>query len=113
MKNKGDSQLGRLLAFALSAVSIGFCIVAYFYGKEIATLPADRHQGGQGFALNAPLMMYGAASLPFCYIGLLFLIAAIWRKWKEILRFPNPITFVFLLPGLLITASIIQMVISG
>jgi len=112
--NEGkESSSGRLIAFGLSAVSIGFFAVAYFYGREIATLPADRHQGGQGMALNAPLMMYGAASLPFCYLGLLFLIASFWGKWKEIIRFPNPITLAFLLPGLLISASIVQMLISG
>ncbi|WPJ95403.1 hypothetical protein SH580_18445 [Coraliomargarita algicola] len=110
---EGNSQLGRLLAFGLSAASIGFASIAYFYGKEIATLPADRFEGGHGFSLNAPLMMYGAASLPFCYIGLLFLIAAVWGKWKEIIRFPNLITLVFLLPGILISASIVLMLIKG
>jgi len=113
MKKEKEGSLGRLIAFGLSAVSLGFFAIAYFYGKEIATLPADRHQGGQGFALNAPLMIYGAASLPFCYLGLLFFVASIWGRWKEIIRFPNPITFAFLLPGLLISASIILMLAPG
>lgn len=110
---EGNSQLGRLLAFGLSAASIGFASIAYFYGKEIATLPVDRFEGGQGFSLNAPLMMYGAASLPFCYLSILFLFASIWGKWKEIVRFPNLITVLFLLPGVLITVSIIQMLAFG
>ena len=113
MKTGKENTSGRLIAFGLSAVAFGFFVVAYFYGREIATVPADRHQGGQGFALNAPLMMYGAASLLFCYLGLLFLIVSIWGKCKEIIRFPNPITIVFLLPGLLISASILQMLLQG
>lgn len=110
---EGNRQLVRILAFGLSAASIGFASIAYFYGIEIATLPVDRFEGGQGFSLNAPLMMYGAASLPFCYISFLALIASIWGKWSEIMRFPNLITVTFLLPGMLITASIFQMVTFG
>jgi hypothetical protein len=113
MKKRSEGSFERLVAFGFSAASIGFFTVAYFYGKEISTLPSDRFQGGQGFALNAPLMMHGASSLLLCFFGAIFLIDSIWRKWKEILRFPNPITLLFLLPGLLISARIVQVLIMG
>jgi hypothetical protein len=113
MKKGNEGSLERLVAFGLTAGSFGFLTVAYFYGKEIATLPAYHHQGGQGFALNAPLMMYGAAGLPLCFFGSLFLIGLIWRKWREVFRFPNPLTLLFLLPGLLVSARIVQVLTMG
>lgn len=107
-----DSAI-RLIAFGLSAVSIGFVSVAYFIGRAIANIPDERLQGGQGFALHSPIMLYGAASLPFCYLGLIFLFLSIRGGWKNLLRFPNLITGLFLLPGVLITAIVIQVILTG
>ena len=46
MKKRKEGSFERLVAFGFSAASVGFFTVAYFYGREISTLPSDRFQGG-------------------------------------------------------------------
>lgn len=105
---ESGKKLGRLLAFGLSAASFGFLCVAFFYGREIIDMPQKHFQGGQGMALNAPIILCGMCGLPLCYSGTIFLLSSTGRKWKEVKRFPNPLTLVFLTPGALVSALLLK-----
>jgi len=101
-------QLGRFIAFGCSAISFGLISYAFIYGRFFA----ERGEGGGGFAMNSPIMLYVLGSLPFCYLGAMFLIASLWKNWGNIKRFPTPLTLLFLTPGLLITLTIAKAVIA-
>lgn len=83
----------------MAATSFGFAVVAMAYGIEIGKLPADRFQGGHGFALNGPFMMYGAGCLFFALLGTLHFVTVVGFRWRRLLLFPNFLTAFMLLPG--------------
>lgn len=99
LPRKWDGNLISWAGLLFAGSSFYFIALVFAYALEIRKLPADRFEGGPGFALSGPVMLYGAVGI-FCgLVAAFLLLIALLQYGRKSARAPNFILGILLVPA--------------